>query len=728
MNAISNPSYTLLRKVLLALAASSCVAPVEDTGAIEAELAPGPRIVISSPAHGAWGLPTLVEGEVRNVNLANVDIELNGIPIAVDPVTREFSVAWASLPMPADSVFHRVFATIRDASTNALLASDRAVVYNPLEYNADQLDRDDNVHSAIVGRLGPTGFEDVSRIASALATEAVRAAEANQSLFQGSEPELVVPLPFEICVDIGNDLTPEEADALVALLKIALLPVFGPFSSSPAELCLTHVVVDVQVGIPGGVDLALSPETEQIDAEVSFDSLGVDAELRFNGRLSFNPLVDLVIPDPWEFDDIRLARCELDATATDVHGSVALAVEVDEDDDHRVDTHQSEDFVASIGSVDAAFDGICNLPGVNPILSILERPLTGPIENLAENVLNNPVDEDCGGPRCDTPISDTLDGILAEHELPKEIPLADDMVLYVDAPYDGVGVEDRGLTAFLASQVLPNLAAPDATVQPWSFVVYPSSTANNFRDEAPDGSTYDVASGVAFGTMNQALRSTMEMGLFDFVQSDPSINFNALSLCMPNGTGGCLPGPVTLRQVLIALGVPPAALPPVGASYELRGRATFAPVVGVPIESSAADPHPAHAHLAHYLVEIVEMLPGAERVWFSFAIDTKIGATMTTGPELGRIDFGLAPDAHGTRSEPVVFPRRLAFVAGAATALANYAIQSVVRPSIEASIETLHVPGVDDPSIAPNTAFDVSLVGAEVRDQRMVVYADIDPN
>lgn len=51
-----------------------------------------------------------------------------------------------------------------------------------------------------------------------------------------------------------------------------------------------------------------------------------------------------------------------------------------------------------------------------------------------------------------------------------------------------------------------------------------------------------------------------------------------------------------------------------------------------------------------------------------------------------------------------------------------------MKPTIEASIETLHVPGVDDPTVAPNTAFDVSALGFEVRDQRLVVYANIAPN
>jgi hypothetical protein len=66
----------------------------------------------------------------------------------------------------------------------------------------------------------------------------------------------------------------------------------------------------------------------------------------------------------------------------------------------------------------------------------MESPLAGKLENLAQEIINRPVVRTCGLPTCDTPLSKTLDEILAEHELPNELPLADGMSLLIDAPYD----------------------------------------------------------------------------------------------------------------------------------------------------------------------------------------------------------------------------------------------------------------------------------------------------
>lgn len=713
------------------LALSGCAASVDaGTSAGEAELVGGPVIVITSPAHGAWGTPVLVEGEIMGVAPGAVEVEVNNIPAAVDPLTGEFSIAWSSLGFGPDQVFHRVFATIRNPTNGRLLASDRAVVYNPVEYGAEQLDRDDNVHAAIAARVGPTGFEDVAVIASALATEAVRSAEANVSLFRAADPELVIPIPGEICIDVVRGMDEAESDRIVASIGAALLETFNPLQQAPARLCLTDVVVDITVGMPGTLDLTLTPDEGELIAGIALESIAVDAELRFNGRLEFNPLVDWVLPETWEFADIRVARCEIEATALDVSGEVGLSIEESASNEYRVDAQQTRNFRTRIEEVDANFDGVCSLvPFINPVLSIVEAPLAGQVENLAENVLNNPMRRGCLGTTCDTPISSTLDGILAEHELPNELPLAEGITLLIDAPYDGVWIEDRGLSAITAAEVLPNFTDPDATQQLFSFSV-PPGNGNNFGDETPDGSTYDIAGGVAFAAMNQSLRSTMEMGLFDFEEIDPVIDFGALAICLPNPNGGCVSGPVTLRRVLRAMGVPAALLPASTSSLMLRGRASMAPVVAVPLEDDPADAHIAHAHIAHYLLEIIEVTSnGNENLFFQFAADLKAGASLTTGREVGEIDFMVSTDStHAVRVEPTFFPAPISFIAAGGSALASYALNQVVKPMIEASIETLHVPGIDDPSIAPSTAFELSAIATEARDQRLVVYANITPN
>jgi hypothetical protein len=68
-----------------------------------------------------------------------------------------------------------------------------------------------------------------------------------------------------------------------------------------------------------------------------------------------------VLPESWEFVNVRVARCEIEATALDVAGEVGLAIEENSRNEYRVDTHQTRDFRANIESVDANFDGICNL-------------------------------------------------------------------------------------------------------------------------------------------------------------------------------------------------------------------------------------------------------------------------------------------------------------------------------------------------------------------------------
>lgn len=278
----------------------------------------------------------------------------------------------------------------------------------------------------------------------------------------------------------------------------------------------------------------------------------------------------------------------------------------------------------------------------------------------------------------------------------------------------------------LAPPTLPEpTRAPEVEAPP-----VPKAPPKHARFDTPSGATYDIAGGVAFAAMNQSLRSTMEMGLFDFEEVNPVIDFGALAICLPSPGGGCVSGPVTLRQVLRAMGVPSALLPASSSSLMLRGRADMAPVIAVPLEDDPADSHLAHAHIAHYLVEIVEVTAaGGEVVFLQFAAGLKVGASLATGTQIGEVDFALSTDAaHSVRVDPTIYPAPISFVAAGGSALANYALSRVVKPTIEASIETLHVPGVDDPTVAPNTAFDVSALGFEVRDQRLVVYANIAPN
>jgi hypothetical protein len=379
---------------------------------------------------------------------------------------------------------------------------------------------------------------------------------------------------------------------------------------------------------------------------------------------------------------------------------ISVALEPDADP-HRVDAEMVDGVDIEAGDLDVELGGkVCGL--FQGIANALETPARELTEAAAETVLNAVSSRDG-----ETIISRAVEQQIESFEVPRfaAVDPTTHGALAVDASLDTIGESIEGVGVALNTNVRPATRDPDATRQTlWFFA---SALPPGFDSTTPLGASYDLAGSISTGVMNQALRSAMELGVFDFALPESEIDFTALGICMPDPSGAvpCLQRPADLVAALLARGVPPSELP--RSPLELRLRPTLAPVVAMP--DGPADAHWIHLHLSHYLFEIVE--PGAvggEVVWFQVAIDAKVPITFTNGTAPGTIVVGVGVESLGS----VLVQQNLGHrfpPSSALSGLASALMGTYLAPGINTTLGSMRVPAIGGPP-----SFSLEIVPTEV--------------
>jgi hypothetical protein len=689
-----------------------------------------PAVEIHSPVHGQWGVPAgaFVRGEVSNVALGSVDVLVNGSPALLDTTTGEFRIAWAAATaaVPADLVFHGVLAEVRDQATGKILARDRVVVHNPQEYGAVAKPRQEGVAQAMAGRIDLDGFDDLSLVVGTILTEQLRLAEEIEPIFVPGvvDAEVDVP-PGLVCID----LTPLDASFVDALLDRFVIDV-DPLVATPGDLCIHHAVVDLLVVAPGDVLATLVPGTGVTQADVTLEEVEAFGSLAVTGELALFEAggVNLLPPIPF---DIPLPECTVAARATDVGGSFVVALEPDENDLTRVDAEIIGDVDLEFELQEVSFEEPCDLPFLDPLAGLILGALAPAIEFGVEAIANHVPLDQCladgiAEEDCNSAAAKTIELAFEKHRIAPEIfvdPVTGGTVTVLPG-ISSVSEEMAGTTTVVAGKAWNDWNHAHAVNQPFFFFVDPGFDPL-YPVDTPSGLGFDVASTISTGFANQVLNAATDLGTFTQVEPQAAIDFTALGLCLPDPTAGgaCLGGPQDLIDMLVALGAPAAALP--SGALELRMRPTLPPVVAI-----AADPldaHAAHVHVGQYVVEIVELAPAGDEVWFQTVVDAKFPLSLKLGNGPGLLDFEIAPaeqlgaaviEQHLLRTWPSD---------AAAAAVAQAVIASQVLPLVDSLLDGMTAPSFDDPDVAPDTAFDVEPLEMGVFLQYLTAFGNLHP-
>ncbi|MGI9432562.1 MAG: hypothetical protein ACR2PQ_10130, partial [Myxococcota bacterium] len=569
-----------------------------------------PAVEIQSPTHGQWGVAAgaFVSGEVSNVALGSVDVLVNGVPALLDTTTGEFQVAWAAATaaIPADRVFHGVLAEVRDQATGKIVARDRVVVHNPEEYGAAQKLRSDGIDQAMAGRIDRDGFDDLSLVVGTILTEELRLVEQAEPIFMPGIVDAEVDVPAGlVCID----LTPLDAGIVDTLLDRFVIDI-DPLIATPGDLCVSRAVVDLFAAVPGSVLATLTPGLGVTQAEVVLEEAEASGSLALTGELALFEAggVQLLPPVPF---DLTLPECSVAARATDVGGTFVVALEPDPADSTRVDAEIIDDVDLLFELEGVAFEGACDLPFLDALAGLLLGALEPAIEFGIEAIANHvPVDQcladGIAEEDCNSAAARTIEAAFEKHQITPEIvvdPVTGGTVTVLPG-ITSVTEEMAGTTTVVSAAAAASWFHAHAVNQPFFFFVDPGFDPL-YPLDTPSGVGFDVASTISTGFANQVLNAATDLGTLTHVEPQAAIDFTALGLCLPDPTAGgaCIGGPQDLIDMLVALGVPAAALP--SGALELRMRPTLPPVVA--IAPDPVDPHPAHVHVGQYVVEIVEL-------------------------------------------------------------------------------------------------------------------------
>ncbi|MDH3687110.1 MAG: hypothetical protein OEP95_12840 [Myxococcales bacterium] len=689
-----------------------------------------PAVEIQSPFHGQFGVPAgaFVRGEVSNVALGTVDVLVNGLPALLDTTTGEFRIAWAvaTAAIPADLVFHGVLAEVHDQATGKILARDRVVVHNPQEYGAVAKPRQEGVAQAMAGRIDLDGFDDLELVVGTILTEELRLAEETDPLFVPGVDDVEVDVPPGlVCID----LTPLDASFVDGLLDLFVIDI-DPLVATPGDLCIHRAVVDLLVAAPGNVTATLVPGTGATRADVTLEEVEASGSLAVTGELALFDVGGVNVLPPIPFD-IPLPECTVTARATDVGGTFVVALEPDENDLTRVDAEIIDDVDLEFELEGVTFEPPCALPFFDPLAGLILGALTPVIEVGVETLANHVPLDQCladgiAEEDCNSAAARTLELAFEKHQIQPEI-LVDPVTggaITVLPGISSVTEEMTGVTTVVSAAAAAAWFHAHAVDQPFYFFVDPGFDPL-YPLDTPAGLGFDVASTISTGFANQVLNAATDLGTFTLVEPEAAIDFTELGLCLPDPTAGgaCIGGPQDLIDMLVALGVPAAALP--SGALELRMRPTLPPVVA--IAADAIDPHPAHVHVGQYVVEIVELTAAGDEVWFQTVIDAKLPLQLKLGNGPGLLEFEIEPaevlgaavvEQHLMRSWPPD---------AAAAAVAEAVIVSQLLPQVDAVMDGMTAPSFDDPELEPDTAFDVEHLEMGVFLQYLTAFGNLHP-
>lgn len=696
---LSSAIVTAAISVLLVGAGASCVPkPVPK---------PVPTIEIDSFAQGVWGDPPNLSGRVLNVpHPQQFWVVING-GMPIHPAANgRFFAAW---PAFANHLpFHTIVAELQDPGF-LTLDRDVRVAHHLTDFNAVPGPKDEPVAGGIRARLAPRGYDELATLVGDSITE-----------IKLPEPDPDVQGPLATLLEhVGHCIPNVGVAVALASLNIAI-------PAAALTFCFEGVSQEIDdIALDGDATLTLEPQDPVGPAgDGVVQAEAVLSDLHATGTVSFEfAFLGLI---PFHLD------CELDITVDEATVDAGFELDPESSDPHLVDVTQRGVGVG-FSNFETDFGGLCG--PVTDVLNAFGFQLgeNAAVNAIVEKLENVPDDDD--DPFLAAEIEKAVEELAITSRLQtafqaapfhNEIPIP----LLADAPIDQLSTDADGTEARFDVLIEVDPDAVDDTVQ--SEFLFPQPIHKVYPPVTPvQGVPYELAASIAVGSINQALRSAFEAGVF--TQTLSTIDYSALGFDLLDGStpdpNDVLEGPQPITAFLLAVLFIQdfGALDP-NLELEFRLKPTLAPVVTLPDPQPPLRNDPIEVSVGGLEIEVAE--PNDGKVWLTMAAGFTAGIDIRPGRALGKvsthIDWPFAPPVlqslHSTQQALGRWPDD-----NQSTCLLWLLFHNFVLPTIEKELVAIQIPALVLPGT--DTVYQPDLIEREIinTDNTINFFLNFDP-